>query len=66
MSSGLWLIWVGLSSLIFILVWVSYKWGKTSHKKETLNESVKIKDKQLRVRKPTVSNLIERMRRGGL
>ena len=49
MSSPLWLIWVGLSSLIFILVWVSYKWGKTSHKKETLNESVKIKDIQFKI-----------------
>ena len=64
MSSPL-LIWAGISSLILILVFVSYKWGKTSHKKETLNESIKIKDKQLRVRKPTVANLIERMRKGG-
>ena len=65
MSSAL-LIWAGISSLIMLLVFVAYRWGKTAHKKETLNESVKIKDKQLRVRKPTVSNLIERMRRGGL
>ena len=64
MSNAL-LIWAGISSLILLLIWVAYRWGKTSHKKETLNESNKIKDKQLRVRKPTINNLIERMRKGG-
>ena len=64
MSNAL-LIWAGISSLILLLVFVAYRWGKTSYKKETFNESNKIKDKQLRVRKPTVANLIERMRKGG-
>ena len=63
MSNAL-LIWAGISSLILLLVFVAYRWGKTSHKKETLNESIKIKDKQLRVRKPTVANLIEQVHLG--
>jgi len=64
MSSAL-LIWTGLSSLILLLVFVAYKWGKTSSKKESLNDTIKIKDKQLRIRKPTGSRLIKRMRKGG-
>ena len=56
----------GLSSLVVLLLfWAVFKWGKTTKEKETLNEAIKIKDKQLRIRKPTVSNLIERMRKGG-
>ena len=64
MSSVIW-IWVGLSSLIMVLVWVSYKWGETSNQKESLDETIEIKDKQLRTRKPTRPELIDRMRKGG-
>jgi len=64
MSSIVW-IWVGLSSLIMLLIWVAFRWGKTSSQKESLDDTIKIKDKQLRIRKPTGSRLIKRMRKGG-
>jgi len=61
------LIGLGLASLVALLsVWVSYKWGKTAQKKEDLDETIEIKDEQLRTRKPTIRELIKRLREGGL
>ena len=48
-----------------LLIWVAFRWGKTSSQKESLDDTIKIKDKQLRIRKPTGSRLIKRMRKGG-
>ena len=62
MSSIVW-IWVGLSSLIMLLIWVAFRWGKTSSQKESLDDTIKIKDKQLRIRKPTRDELIDELRR---
>lgn len=62
MSSIVW-IWVGLSSLIMLLIWVAFRWGKTSSQKESLDDTIKIKDKQLRIRKPTRDELIDKLRR---
>ena len=60
------LIVLGISSLILLLfVWVVYKWGKSDQQKESLDETIEIKDKQLRTRKPTLPELIDRMRKGG-
>ena len=60
------LIVLGISSLILLLfVWVVYKWGKADQQKESLDETIEIKDKQLRTRKPTRPELIDRMRKGG-
>jgi len=64
MSSVVWL-WSGLSSLTMLLIFVAYKLGKTSNQKENLDATVKIKDKQLRIRKPTIAELVSRMRKGG-
>lgn len=63
MSSVVW-IWIGLSSLTMLLVWVAFRWGKTSYQKESLDDTIKIKDKQLRIRKPTGSGLIKRLLTG--
>ena len=62
MASIVW-IWVGLSSLIMLLIWVAFRWGKTSSQKESLDDTIKIKDKQLRIRKPTRDELIDELRR---
>ena len=62
MSSIVW-IWVGLSSLIMLLIWVAFRWGKTSSQKESLDDTIKIKDKQLRIRQPTRDELIYKLRR---
>ena len=60
------LIVLGISSLILLLfVWVVYKWGKADQQKESLDETIEIKNKQLRIRKPTLDKLVERLRKGG-
>ena len=60
------LIVLGISSLILLLlIWVVYQWGKADQQKESLDETIEIKDKQLRTRKPTRPELIDRMREGG-
>jgi len=47
------------------MFWAVFRWGKTSQKKEDLDETVEIKDKQLRTRKPTMRELVGRLRKGG-
>ena len=58
------LIVLGISSLILLLlIWVVYKWGKADQQKESLDETIEIKDKQLLTRKPTRDELIDKLRR---
>lgn len=60
------LIGFGVASLVIVLMfWAVFRWGKTSQKKEDLDETVEIKDKQLRTRKPTMRELVDRLRKGG-
>ena len=60
------LIVLGISSLILLLlIWVVYQWGKADQQKESLDETIEIKNKQLRTRKPTRDELINQLRKRG-